>query len=360
MSTSIKEHERYMRLCLELAEQGRCSVAPNPMVGAVLVREGKIIAQGYHPYFGGAHAEVEAISNVVKDSLAQATLYVNLEPCCHFGKTPPCTDLIIKSGIRKVVIGSSDYSPEVKNQGVQILRAAGIEVVEGVLEHECIELNKRFYIFHALKRPYIFLKWARTDDGFMTRSDHSSKWISSEDSRTLVHRFRSEEASILVGTETARQDNPKLTARLENGRNPLRLVLDRELRLPKSLALFDGSTGTIVFNAKITEVQGNVLYVKVSFGKELLKNILTYLHGIAISSVIVEGGAKLLASFVEANLWDEAAEFVAPQKFSRGLKAPRLDSTLLKSEGKIGSDRYLRYENSSFRDLLKSLEDGRK
>ena len=316
---------KYMRRCLELAANGSGYVSPNPLVGCVIVHSQSIIGEGYHKQYGGPHAEVNAI-HAVKDKslLRESTLYVSLEPCSHWGKTPPCADLIIECGIPKVVIGCKDISAEVNGHGIEKLKNAGIEVEVGVLEKECIELNKRFFIFHKEKRPYIILKWAQTTDGFIAREDNSSKWISNAYSRMLVHQWRGQEDAILAGTNTLRIDNPKLTTREMAGKNPVRIVLDRGLTLPGNLNIYNKEARAIVFNEKESAVSGNIEYVKTGFGENALNEVLYELHLRKIQSIIVEGGAKLLNSFIDAGIWDEARVFISSVMFGSGISAPAI------------------------------------
>jgi diaminohydroxyphosphoribosylaminopyrimidine deaminase/5-amino-6-(5-phosphoribosylamino)uracil reductase len=322
-----------MNRCLELAVLGVGQVSPNPMVGSVIVVDGKIIAEGYHARFGQAHAEVHAISKV-KDVLPlnQSTLYVNLEPCTHLGKTPPCVDAIVAARIPKVVVGMIDPSDKVAGRGVAALREKGIDVTVGVLEAECLELNRRFVTYHAKKRPYIILKWAQTADGFLARSDGTSKWISGEESRKLVHQWRTEEDAILVGTTTAVLDNPQLTVRHVKGRSPLRSVIDRSLKVPRSHNVYDAKAQTIIFTSKPATISEQVEHVAIDFNGDVVGQILQILYERNILSLIVEGGANTLMSFIDRNLWDEARVFTAPHNFESGLKAPLIDRHLLREE----------------------------
>ncbi len=323
----MSDHEKYMARCLELAMNGLGYTKTNPLVGCVIVYEGKIIGEGYHHIFGGPHAEVNAINSVSDKSLLnRATLYVNLEPCSHWGKTPPCADLIIENQIPYVVIGTKDIYEEVNGRGIERLRNAGINVETGILEKESIEVNRRFFTFNIKKRPYIILKWAETADGFIAKEDHSSKWISNEYSRLLSHQWRAEESAIKVGTNTVKYDNPQLSSRDMKGKNPIRIVLDKDLKLPESLHIFDRTQNTIVFTENLKESKENLSYVQLNFdAKDFLKLVLNYLHNIGIQSVIVEGGAKLLQSFIDADLWDEARIFEAKNAFfEKGIAAPNL------------------------------------
>ena len=319
---------RYMDRALDLAARGGRAVMPNPMVGAVIVHNDTIIGEGYHQQYGGPHAEVFAVQAVQDRSLLKdATIYVSLEPCSHFGKTPPCADLVIESGIRNVVVGCNDPNPKVAGKGIQKLRDAGITVHEGVRERECIMLNRRFMMFQRMQRPYVILKWAETADRFIAREDGSSKWISSEFSRRTTHRWRSQEMSILVGTTTARVDDPQLTVRHVEGTHPLRLVIDRELTLPHSLALFNNEVETWVFNTHTEKQEGNTSWKKLIPTPSVPEQILTHLWAAKKLSVLIEGGAHTLQSFIDAGLWDEARVFQSKKTFGAGIKAPHLSVT---------------------------------
>lgn len=326
------DHEiKYMARALQLASSGLGSVAPNPMVGAVIVYKGKIIGEGFHQYYGGHHAEVNAVKSVQdKSKLKDSTLYVNLEPCNHTGLTPPCTNLILENKIPRVVIGQPDPHSLVGGRGIERLKANGVDTITGVLEKESRELNRRFNTFHENSRPYIILKWAMTADGFVDIIRKSSdpigpNWITDEYCRRIVHKWRSEESAILAGTLTALKDNPKLNVRSWTGNNPLRIVLDRRLILPEYLHLMDGSIPTIVYSSAEKEGRENLDYVKMEFDDNILESILADLHKRNIQSVIIEGGPKLLTSFIEKGLWDEARVFTGPMKFGNGVKAPRFD-----------------------------------
>ncbi len=326
----VNEHKKYMQRCLQLAANGLGNVAPNPMVGCVIVHDDEIIGEGYHSNFGKAHAEVNAI-NFVKDKalLPTSTLYVSLEPCAHHGKTPPCSDLIIESGIKKVVIACSDANPLVSGKGIEKLSRAGVEVISGVLEKEARELNKRFFTFHEKKRPYIILKWAQTANGFIDRkrNDNSEPalQISNEHSKRLLHKWRSEEQAIMVGTNTARLDNPRLDIRLLNGKNPIRIVLDKNLELAETLNLVDGSQATLVFTSKEKSLKKNLEFNTIDFVKSVLPQIMNTLFEMQIQSVIVEGGNKLLQSFIDENIWDEARVFISETFIGDGIAAPNLN-----------------------------------
>lgn len=334
--------EFYVQRCLQLAANGIGNVSPNPMVGAVIVCDGKIIGEGYHRAYGQAHAEVNAINNVRdKHLLERSTIYVSLEPCSHYGKTPPCSQLIIDSKIPKVVIGTLDPYFEVSGRGVKMLTAAGIDVQIGVLEEDCRELNKYFFTYQEYKRPYVILKWAQTKDRFIDRlrvqgGDVPPARISNEKSRILVHKIRSEVSAIMVGTNTAILDNPSLTTRFWSGNNPIRIVLDRDLRIPHDYQLFDGSVETIVFTEKDLDamhiVKPKLAFIKVSFDENLIGSILTELYNRQINSVLVEGGTFLLESFIRNKAWDEAYIETADIVFGEGVKAPFIDGFLLKNE----------------------------
>jgi diaminohydroxyphosphoribosylaminopyrimidine deaminase / 5-amino-6-(5-phosphoribosylamino)uracil reductase len=317
-----------MRRCLDLAGVGLGNVAPNPMVGCVIVHEGKIIGEGHHQVFGGPHAEVNAIASVRNPALlAQSSLYVNLEPCSHHGKTPPCTELILRHGIKKVYIGTRDPNSLVAGKGIEALQAAGCRIKTGILESDCRTLNKRFFAYHEKHRPYIILKWAQTSDGFIDVRRTAGKaarptWITSERLRMLVHKWRSEEPAIMAGTNTALLDNPRLNVRDWSGKQPLRVVIDRRLRLPQSLHLFDNSQPTIVFNESKSDETGPIRFVRLDFSQPPLPGLLEHLYGLGVQSVFVEGGRQLIQSFIDAGLWDEARVFCGPQFFGRGVPAP--------------------------------------
>lgn len=316
--------ELYMQRALELAELGRGSVSPNPMVGCVLVKDDFIIGEGYHRKYGEAHAEVNAVNEVQDPKLIQgATAYVTLEPCAHFGKTPPCANLLVEMKVGKVVIAAVDSNPLVGGKGIEILKEAGIEVVTGVLEKEARWQNRRFFTQIEKKRPYVILKWAQTADGFVARKDYSSKWISNFSSRQLVHKWRAEEDAIMVGKNTAKYDNPALNVRDWIGKNPLRIVIDSRLELSKDLKLFDQAVPTVCYNTQKSERHGNLEFVKLKSGFSVM-DILEDLHQKKIQSLIVEGGSFLLNKFLESELWDEARVFTSQNKFEEGIEAPMI------------------------------------
>ena len=314
----------FIRRAFELALNGKGSVSPNPLVGCVIVHGNRIIGEGWHGKYGEAHAEVNAIASVEnKDLLPESTAYVNLEPCSHFGKTPPCADLLISHRIKKVVVSNLDCNPLVSGNGIKKLRAAGIEVITGILEKEGSGLNKHFFTAMKNQRPYIILKWAETTDGFIARENHDSKWISDEHSRQLVHKWRTEEDAVLVGQRTAQFDNPQLNVRDWTGRNPVRVVIDRFLKLGNGMHLFDRSQPTICYNVLKHEEHENLILVRLD-EQEFTQQLVKDLNKRKIQSLIVEGGAFTLRQFIDAGLWDEARIFVSPKTFEKGIPAPVL------------------------------------
>ena len=322
---------QYMERCLELAALGLGNVAPNPMVGSVIVYKDKIIGEGYHKMYGMPHAEVNAIESVKnKELLKESTLYVSLEPCCHFGKTPPCTDLIIQYQIPHVVIASIDSYDAVAGKGISRLRNNRIKVEVGLMRQQAMALNKRFFTFHEKKRPYIILKWAQTADALidierLPGTPARPTWITSEKLRMLVHKWRTEEQAIMVGTITALKDNPRLNVRDWSGKQPTRIVLDENLTLSKSLNLFDNSQYTLVFNQLKNETKGRTEWIRTDFANTaFLKNVLDILKDKGIQSIIIEGGQKLLNAFIIQDLWDEARVFQGSKFFIKGLRAPVL------------------------------------
>ena len=338
--TLFLNHEYYIKRCLEISKQGIGTTRPNPSVGAVLVVDDKIIGEGFTSPYGGNHAEVNAISSVKNDEdLKKATIYVTLEPCSHYGKTPPCVDLIVKSGIKKVVIGCSDVNEIVAGRGIERLQNEGCEVVVVVLEKECKAHHKRFFTFHSKKRPYIILKWAQTQDGFIApknRVKQAPVWITQKVSRQLVHKWRSEEHSILVGTTTILDDNPSLDVRSWSGENPLRIVIDKDLTIPKDLKVYDGSVKTIFINQKITTNNENLFFEKINFSKPIALEICKVLFKHKVQSLIVEGGGKTIQTFIDENLWDEARVFSGLVNFKEGTKAPILKGPFLNEENLMG------------------------
>jgi diaminohydroxyphosphoribosylaminopyrimidine deaminase/5-amino-6-(5-phosphoribosylamino)uracil reductase len=340
----VNIHENYINRCIQLAKNGQGATYPNPLVGSVIVHKNKIIGEGWHHKAGAPHAEVNAI-NSVKDTslLKKATIYVSLEPCSHFGKTPPCSDLIIAKEIKKVVIGCVDPFAEVAGRGIKKLMEAGCEVTVGVLEKECQDLNKRFFTFHQKKRAYIILKWAQSLDGFIAPAFQEKRepvWISNRYSKQLVHKWRSEEQAIMVGTKTAVADNPQLNTRLWKGNNPVRVVIDKNLKISQDSALFDGSTKTLVLTEKSTGMyaKNNLVFETIDFRENLPSQICQVLYRHNLQSVIIEGGAYTLQSFIDINLWDEARIFTGISNFHKGVKAPLFS-------GKIQSTTSLELDN---------------
>ncbi|MFZ9047035.1 MAG: bifunctional diaminohydroxyphosphoribosylaminopyrimidine deaminase/5-amino-6-(5-phosphoribosylamino)uracil reductase RibD [Cyclobacteriaceae bacterium] len=320
-----------MSRAIEIAKNGLGTASPNPLVGCVLVHNDKILGEGHHHVFGQAHAEVNAIASVEeKKPLKESSLYVTLEPCAHFGKTPPCADLIVKNKIKRVFIGNQDPFSKVNGEGIRRLEQAGIEVHTGILDTECREMNRRFFTYLEEKRPYIILKWAQTADGFIARENFDSKWISNEHSRQLVHKWRSEEDAILVGKNTVKYDNPSLTVRDWNGRNPVRVVVDHTLALDMNFNTFDSSAKTIVLNT----IQDQDFFFKYDGS---IASLAARLYDQKIQSVIVEGGAKTLADFIESDLWDEARIFTSEKTFKSGINAPTIMGDL-KSELNVSGD----------------------
>lgn len=337
-------HEIVIRRAIELAKLGAGSVSPNPMVGSIVVMDDKIIGEGYHQKYGEAHAEVNAIQQVLdcfedaEELLKRATIYVTLEPCSHFGKTPPCADLIIKYQIPRVVIGALDPFESVNGKGVEKLKNAGIDVITGILEEECKTLNERFFTRVQKQRPFVILKWAQTADAFFALENGEQKWISGEEAKRLVHLWRSQEDCVLVGKNTALADNPQLNVRLVHGRNPKRAVIDKNLDLPSHLNVFDNSIETFVFNAVKTDFQDKTLWVSIEdFDYFLPQYVLFQLYLQDIQSVIIEGGAQTLQTFVDANLWDEARIFRSPAFWGSGIKAPQIKGNI-KEQISIGQD----------------------
>jgi diaminohydroxyphosphoribosylaminopyrimidine deaminase/5-amino-6-(5-phosphoribosylamino)uracil reductase len=324
--------EFYMQRCLVLAAMGMGNVSPNPMVGCVIVHEGTIIGEGYHEQFGFAHAEVNAIDSVFKNHgeltpslLQNATAYVSLEPCAHFGKTPPCADLLVRHQLKKVVIGNTDPFADVNGKGIEKLKAAGIQVETGILADQCTWLNRRFFTRIRQQRPYLILKWAQTSDGYFAPVTEVQQWITGPMAKALSHKWRSEEDAILVGKRTAIIDNPQLTNRTVAGKNPIRILIDKDLSVPTSHLIFNQEAKTIVFNEIKTEVIGNIHYIQMEDMQFYLPQKIAFqLYLMDIQSVIIEGGAQILSQFIDANLWDEARVFTSSTRWNEGLSAPKL------------------------------------
>ena len=336
----MKTHEHFIDKCIRLARKGALDVSPNPMVGCVIVNDGEIIGEGYHKEYGKNHAEVNAINSVKdKSVLKNSILYVNLEPCCHHGKTPPCTDLIIKYNIPKVVIGCIDTFSKVSGQGIKKLKDNSVEVIYGVLEKDCIELNKRFFCYHIKKRPYIILKWAKSKDNFIAPINQEKPfWMTCEKSKKLVHSWRAEEDAILVGRKTVVSDNPSLTVRMSEGKNPLRIVIDKELKLNEKSNVFDDQAETIVFNNIKSTIVDKTTYLKADFNN-LNQDILNQLYNRDILSVIIEGGAITINSFIEKNLYDEIRVFTTDKILKKGVNSPELPDINLIETSIINNDK---------------------
>lgn len=331
----MSKHEFYMNRCLELAQNGFGTTSPNPMVGAVIVYDGKIIGEGWHRKSGEPHAEPNAINSVKnKELLKESTIYVSLEPCSHFGKTPPCTDLIIENKIPNVVIGIMDPFAKVCGNGISKLKQFGHNVTVGVLKNKCEEINKRFFTFQKENRPYIILKWAETKDGFIDiirneNTENKPTWISNKYSQQLVHKWRSEEDAILVGTNTAINDNPKLDTRSWSGKNPTRVVLDKSLRIPQDYNLYNDDIKTIIITEKTSENTNNTFYETINFSsKTFIDEIISVLIKHEIQSIIIEGGKQTLQSFIDSEKWDEARIFIGKNSFTSGINTPIINGDI--------------------------------
>lgn len=346
----MTEHESYMRRCLELAQRAKGYTAPNPMVGAVLVHEDRIIGEGWHRHYGEAHAEVncfEQVSAADRHLIPESTMYVSLEPCAHYGKTPPCARRIVQERVKEVIIANKDPFPQVSGNGISILEEAGIAVQTGILADEARWVNRRFFCFHEHRRPYIILKWAESADGFIAPADRSRYQLSDRYSNALVHQWRTEEAAILVGFHTAMNDNPRLTARHRPGRQPLRIALDRALKLPQTHYLFDEETPTWVLNEREERTSGYLQLVLLPFDDLLLPALLGRLYQEQKLSLIVEGGAALLNSFIKAGLWDEARVLTTRMPLQHGIAAPELTHGTLCSETPLKADTLRLWTNSA-------------
>jgi len=340
----------YMQRCLDLATKGRSNVKPNPMVGCVIVYEGKIIGESYHKKYGEAHAEVNAINSVKDETLlSQSTLYVNLEPCAHHGKTPPCSDLIVEKKLKRVVVGCKDSFAKVAGKGIERMQKARIEVKVGVLEKESLELNKAFFTYHSKKRPYIILKWAQTLDTYIDVIRKPSdpigiNWITHPNLRMIVHKWRSEESSIMVGAGTAINDNPRLDTREWDGKNPLRILISEFDKINFSSNLLDNSIPTLVFTNKDIENYSNTEFIKIDFHNQPIKQVLEVLYNKEIQSVIIEGGQLLLQSFIDEKLWDEARVLIGDKTFGDGLSAPIINHKHYNSH-RFSNDTIIYYNN---------------
>lgn len=342
-------HEEYMMRCLKLAQNALGYVRPNPMVGAMLVHNDRVISEGWHHYYGAAHAEVNCLENVAPEDahlIPECTMYVNLEPCAHYGITPPCATRLISEKIKRVVIANTDPFNEVDGRGIAILREMGIEVITGVLEKEGYWLNRRFFCSHVSKRPYIILKWAQSTDGFIGTVERGRAKITGQESQRLSHRWRNHEAAIMVGFATALNDNPQLTARLHKGRQPLRIVIDRDLQLPLTHNVFKDDAATWILNRRHETISGNVHFIRLNFD-DLLPSLLERLREARILSLVVEGGAQLLASFINAGLWDEARVFTGPGLLGAGVAAPVLTNEIDAFSSEHGKDNLHVYTNKN-------------
>lgn len=345
--------ELYMQRCLELANLGMGNVSPNPLVGCVIVSDQKIIGEGYHAKYGEAHAEVNAIHSVIEKYadqaaglLARATVYVSLEPCAHFGKTPPCADLLVRHRVKKVVIGNRDPFADVDGKGIEKLKNAGIAVVTGVLEQECSQLNRRFFTRIRKQRPYIILKWASTADGYFAPKDVAQRWITGAMAKQLVHKWRTEEDAVLVGKLTALADNPQLNVREWQGKNPIRIVIDRNLEIPLSNNLFNDVAKTVVFNEQKTEVQNNIHYIQMEDMQYYLPQKIAFqLYLMDIQSVIIEGGANIVNQFIKGNLWDEARVFNSNKIWKEGIPSPQINGVIT-DQFNIETDTLTIYQNN--------------
>ncbi|MFC6268393.1 bifunctional diaminohydroxyphosphoribosylaminopyrimidine deaminase/5-amino-6-(5-phosphoribosylamino)uracil reductase RibD [Frigoriflavimonas asaccharolytica] len=334
----MKEEDIYIGRCIQLAKKALGNTYPNPLVGAVIIHDGKIIGEGYHKKAGEPHAEINAINSVeVLSLLPESTIYVSLEPCAHFGKTPPCALKLKEIGFKKVVIGCRDSHGKVDGKGIEILKNAGIEVQSGILEKECRDLNKRFFCFHEKKRPYIILKWAQSADGFLDK-DFLPTAIGNSLTKQFVHQLRSEEHAILVGTNTAIVDNPSLTTREIEGRNPTRILLDFDLKVSKDSEIFNNEAPTLVFNQIKNEEIGNLKFIKIE-KENLLQNLLQKLYEEQIQSVIIEGGSYTLQKFINENLWDETIIIKNNELLvENGTKAPTFEGKLQYSKKFLDCD----------------------
>lgn len=339
--------ELYIQRCFDLARLGFSNVSPNPLVGAVIVANNQIIGEGFHKRYGSPHAEVNAVNSILpknKHLLSASTIYISLEPCCVFGNTPPCTNLILSHKIPRVVMSSLDLSPGVSGKSVEILKAAGIEVIENILASEGKKVSLPRATYVSKNRPYVILKYAKSKDNYIAKEDGEAVWISNLYSKRLTHKWRSEIDAIMVGTNTARMDNPSLTTRYYHGKSPVRVVLDRNLTLDKTLNIFNAQAKTIIFNQLKSEEKDNLVFAKINFNDEILVQILSFLHKEKVANLMIEGGRKLLQSFIDASLWDEARVLTGDITLQKGIPAP----AFLGSPSQIislGTDRVSIYEN---------------
>ena len=339
---SRMNHELYIKRCFDLAQLAKGNTAPNPMVGAVLAHNDRVIGEGWHKEYGKAHAEVNCINSVAETDkylIPESTMYVNLEPCAHYGKTPPCALRIVEEKIKAIVLSNTDPYEKVSGRGIDILHQNNVTVTTRILEKEGLWLNRRFFCFHQQKRPYIILKWAQTKEGFFAPPDRSRFQISNKHSQSLSHKWRTEEAAIIVGYNTALYDNPQLTARQWTGKQPLRIVFDRNLQLPQTHHIFKPGSPTWVINQQKEERDGHLHYVQLDFDEKLLNRLMQQLYNANIISVIVEGGAALLDNLIDHGLWDEARIFTAPSSLENGIAAPILGNADNAFETELDGDR---------------------
>jgi diaminohydroxyphosphoribosylaminopyrimidine deaminase / 5-amino-6-(5-phosphoribosylamino)uracil reductase len=336
-----------MLRAIELARNGLGRVSPNPMVGCVIVRKNQIIGEGWHQVHGGPHAEVNAVKSVGDESqLRESEVYVNLEPCSHYGKTPPCADMLARLQVKHVILSTRDINPLVQGKGISILESAGIQITEGMLAPEAYELNRRFFTYFSLDRPYLILKWATTADGYMARENNDSKWISNVYSRQIVHKWRSEEDGIMVGANTVKHDDPALNVRDWDGKDPVRIIIDPHLKITGNYKIFDKRQKTLVYNLLEDTATENLMYIKLE-ESSFLSLVLRDLKNKGIQSVLVEGGKYLLENLIQAGTWDEARVFSSPLTFGSGLEAPRLVNAELLEKHRIFDDDLLIFKKRS-------------
>lgn len=346
LALRMDKDEKYMSRALQLAKRGEMKVNPNPMVGAVIVHDDRIISEGWHEEYGAGHAEVNAIKGVDPEILKNSKIYVSLEPCSHYGKTPPCADLIIKSKIPEVIVACEDPNPLVAGRGIKKLRDAGIQVKIGVLEKEAQELNKAFFKRVIEKKPYIILKWAETSDGFIGRLDGEQVKISNELSNVEIHKLRAKSDAILIGTNTAANDNPSLTTRHWEGKQPIRCLIDLEGRLDSRLNVFDGKVKTIVFTRQVSENRDNLEFIKIENENNIWDEVLQHLYESGVSNLLVEGGKSVLEQFIELNLWDEIHLYKADKALIKGIKSPNLKGLKHSFSRIIKNDLYYFFQNN--------------
>lgn len=342
----------YIKRCLELAEKGKGRVAPNPMVGAVLVHNSRVIGEGWHQKYRESHAEVNCLENVSdedKHLIPESTMYVSLEPCAHHGNTPPCAERLVKERVKKVVVCNADPFDKVSGKGFRVLDDAGVDTDKGILQEEGRWINRRFFCYNELKRPYIILKWAQTKNGFFAPLDRSRFQISNKHSAQLLHKWRTEEDAIMVGATTALHDDPELTARNWNGKNPLRIVLDKKLNLRRESKLLNNKAETWVINESRSKSVDNITYIQFDFGEGILPQLMEKLHSAKVQSLIIEGGAKLLQSFINANLWDEARVFHGEIVMNEGIVAPALANSISAFSSDLNGDVLNVYTNKDTR-----------